>query len=179
MFSPNVDSRQNGNSEGGKSRGFGRILQNLAALVGVGVRMRPMRSGVKKRHGESSSLSLAAFVAPTDRKVASCRGDGGWSGNASGRRKSAGWCGFTCHGERISALRAGSMVRAGSAAAPEGPCIYGPLCRRLRGWVHRRRGRPASDGCATKAFWRVRSNDPPGQDSAGVFPKAPGRTEAT
>ena len=64
------------------------------------------------------------------------------------------------------------VVRAGGATSPEGPCVCGPLRRRLRGRVYRRRGRAARDGRAAEAIRQVRPDDPPGQDPAGAVPQA-------
>ena len=60
----------------------------------------------------------------------------------------------------------------------QGPCVSGPLCRRLRDRVYRRRGRAAGDGRAAEAIRQVRPDDPPGQDPAGAVPQAARRAEA-
>ena len=39
---------------------------------------------------------------------------------------------LTAAGQRLSALRAGRVVRAGRETASEGPCLLGPVCGRLR-----------------------------------------------
>ena len=79
---------------------------------------------------------------------------------------------FADPGERVSALCAGRMVRGGGAAASEGPCVFDPLCRRLRHRVYPRGRCAAGDGRASQAFWEVRPDAPPGEDPAGPVPAA-------
>ena len=85
---------------------------------------------------------------------------------------------FTFTGERVLALRAGRLVCPRGASPFARPSVCGPLRRRLRGRIYRRRGRPAGHGSAAKAFWQVRIDDPPGENPAGAVPQAAGRAGA-
>src|SRR6266851_3300907 len=68
------------------------------------------------------------------------------------------------------------MVRAGRAAAPQGPRLPGALRGRLRHGLCLRGRRPARTGRAAEAVRQVRSDDPPGQDAAGAVRTAAAST---
>jgi site-specific DNA recombinase len=85
---------------------------------------------------------------------------------------------LTALGQRVPALRAGRVVREGGEAAPQGSCLPGALCGRLRHGLCLRGRRPPRAGRAAAAVRQVRSDDPPGQDPSGAV-RAPGGSART
>ncbi len=90
-------------------------------------------------------------------------------GHPPGRRR------FAPAGERVPALRAGRLVRAGREAAPSWPCLPDPVGGRLRPGVHSGSGRPQGAGGIADAVRHVRADRPPDQNPSGAVATAPGR----
>ena len=68
--------------------------------------------------------------------------------------------------ERVPALRAGPLVRAGREATPASARLPRPLRGRFRDWVSRPRRCPARPGGLAEALRQVRLECPPDQDEA-------------
>src|SRR5262245_58524244 len=99
--------------------------------------------------------------------------DGGRERELPRFRSAAGRGGLTSAVERVPALRAGSVVRAGREATPASARLPRPLRGRLRDWVSRPRRCPARPGGLAEALRQVRLERPPDQDEArAVLPAA-------
>src|SRR5271166_3875801 len=66
------------------------------------------------------------------------------------------------------------MVRAGGSPPPERGSFLDSLCGRLRDRGSPRRRRPANHGGPAQADEQVRPDGPPGEDTSGAVPTAPG-----
>src|SRR5215831_14438477 len=92
--------------------------------------------------------------------------DGGRERELPRGRSAAGRGGLTPAVERVPALRAGPLVRAGRDATPASARLPRPLRGRLRGWVARPTRCPARPGGLAEALRQVRLECPPDQDEA-------------
>src|SRR6516165_8296125 len=92
--------------------------------------------------------------------------DGGRERELPRRRNAPGWSGFTRAVERVPALRAGSLVRAGGEATSARACFPRPLRGRLRDWISRPTRCPTRHGGLAEAIRQVRSDSSPDQDEA-------------
>src|SRR5262249_17123442 len=92
-------------------------------------------------------------------------------------RNAAGRSGLTPAVQRVPALRAGRVVRAGREATSPRAGLPRPLCGRLRDGLPRPERCPACAGRPTEAIRQVRPDRSPDQDEArAVLPAAlPGR----
>src|ERR1700747_2741040 len=101
--------------------------------------------------------------------------DGGWERELPRGRIAAGRSGLALVVERVPALRAGSLVRAGGEATPASARLPRPLRGRRRDWASRPRRCPARPGGLAEALWQVRLERPPDQDEAPSVSAAPPR----
>ena len=70
-------------------------------------------------------------------------------------------------GQRVPALCAGRVVRAGGSTTAGRSSVSDPVRGRLRDRLQQRVGRPAGHGGAAEAIRQVRSDPPPGEDASG------------
>lgn len=104
-------------------------------------------------------------VAAIDWKMAESRRLGGGPVVVSRRRLAARRRRLAAAGECVLALRAGCLVPRSGAAAAEGPCLSGPLRRRLCDRLHQRAGCSEGAGRHPQAFYQVRTDGSPRKDT--------------